>query len=213
MRRKVATKFNARSIHLSNKLRISFPAVFIESRKTETSVTEIMANTNRRNMLRVGFAFVAVPSDLLHLGCTTDRAETSKEADGSPDESTATANEKPKGKSMKIQYLEVVTTDVDAVCATYSQLHDVTFGEGDQNLGGARIAKLENGGMLGVRAPMHDAEKPVVRHYIIVEDIKSTVDAAAKSGAELALPPMELPGHGTCAIVIQGGIEFGFWQL
>ena len=114
---------------------------------------------------------------------------------------------------MKIQYLEIVTTDVDAVCETYSQLHGVTFGESDQNLGGARTVELANGGMLGVRAPMHDAEKPVVRHYIIVEDIQATVDAAAKSGAEVALPPMQLAGHGTCAIVIQGGIEFGFWQL
>ena len=114
---------------------------------------------------------------------------------------------------MRIQYLEVVTSDVDAVCETYSQLHDVTFGERDQNLGGARTAQLANGGMLGVRAPMHDAEKPVVRHYILVEDIKATVEAAAKSGAEVALPPMALAGHGTCAIVIQEGIEFGFWQL
>ena len=114
---------------------------------------------------------------------------------------------------MKIQYLEIVTPDVDAVCETYSQLHDVKFGESDQNLGGARTAKLASGGMLGVRAPMHDAEKPVVRHYIVVEDIQATVDAAAKSGAEVALPPMELAGHGTCAIVIQGGIETGFWQL
>ncbi len=114
---------------------------------------------------------------------------------------------------MKIHYLEIVTSEVEAVCETYSQLHDTTFGESDQNLGGARTAKLANGGMLGVRAPMHEAEKPVVRHYILVEDIQATVDAAAKSGAQVALPPMGLAGHGTCAIVIQGGIEFGFWQL
>lgn len=114
---------------------------------------------------------------------------------------------------MKIQYLEIVTPEVDAICETYSRLHDVTFGESDQNLGGARTAKLANGGMLGVRAPMRDTETPVVRHYILFEDIQATVDAAAKSGAEVALPPMELAGHGTCAIVIQGGIESGFWQL
>ena len=113
---------------------------------------------------------------------------------------------------MKIQYLEIVTTDVDDVCKKYSQLHDVTFGEADPSLGGARTAKLAGGGMLGVRAPMHTAEKPIVRHYILVEDIQTTVDAASQCGAEVALPPMQLPGHGTCAIVIQAGIEFGFWQ-
>ena len=114
---------------------------------------------------------------------------------------------------MKIQYLEIVTPDVDAVCETYALLHDVKFGDNDQNLGGARTARLEDGGLLGVRAPLRDTEEPVVRHYMLVEDIQASVDAAAKSGAEVALPPMELPGHGTCAIVIHGGIESGFWQL
>ena len=114
---------------------------------------------------------------------------------------------------MKVHYLEIVTPDAEAVCETYSQLHDVEFGDSDKNLGGARVANLSNGGMLGVRAPMHEFEQPVVRPYILVEDIQATVEAAATSGANVALPPMELPGHGTCAIVIQGGIESGFWQL
>ena len=114
---------------------------------------------------------------------------------------------------MKIQYLEIVTPDVDAVCETYARLNDVEFGESDQNLGGARTAKLANGGMLGVRAPLRDTENPVVRPYMLVEDIQATVDAAAKAGAEVAVPPMEIPGHGTFAIVIQGGIDSGYWQL
>ena len=114
---------------------------------------------------------------------------------------------------MKIQYLEIVTPEVDGTCDAYSRLHHVEFGKNDLSLGGARTAKLANGGMLGIRAPLRDTEKPIVRHYVLVEDIHAAVDVAAKSGAEVAVPPMELPGHGTCAIVIQGGIESGFWQL
>jgi len=49
--------------------------------------------------------------------------------------------------------------------------------------------------------------------YVLVDDIQATVDAAAKAGAKVALPPTEIPGHGTCAIVIEGGIESGLWQL
>jgi len=113
---------------------------------------------------------------------------------------------------MKIQYLEVVTPEVDALCKTYSQLHNIEFGESNPMLGGARTAKLDNGGMIGIRAPLRDDETPVVRPYILVEDIQATVDAAAKTGAVVALPPMELPGHGTCAIIIQDEIESGFWQ-
>ena len=114
---------------------------------------------------------------------------------------------------MKIQYLEIVTTDVDAVCGLYSQLHGVTFGGVDQNLGGARTAVLANGGSLGVRAPMNETEQPVVRPYILVEDIEASVSKAADSGAEIALPPIEIAGHGKCAIIIQSGIQLGLWQV
>lgn len=114
---------------------------------------------------------------------------------------------------MQIQYLEIVTPDVDALCDTYAKSHNVEFGESDQNLGGARTAKLANGGILGIRAPLRDTEKPVVRPYMLVEDIQAAVDTATKAGAEVAMPPMEIPGHGTFAIVIQGGIDSGFWQL
>jgi len=114
---------------------------------------------------------------------------------------------------MQIHYLEIVTTDVEPICALYSNIHGVTFGDADQTLGGARTARLANGGMLGVRAPMHDGEKPVVRPYILVEDIEAAVAAAAKSGAEIAVPPMRIPSHGTCAIVFQSGIESGLWQV
>ena len=118
-----------------------------------------------------------------------------------------------KGSAMKIQYLEIVTTDVDAACALYSHMHGVTFGDADQNLGGARTANLSNGGMLGIRAPLRDTETPVVRPYILVEDINASVAAAAESGAEIAMPPTEIASYGRFAIVIQGGIESGLWQL
>ena len=114
---------------------------------------------------------------------------------------------------MQIYYLEIVTKDVDAVCANYAQMHGVTFGEGDAGLGGARTAPLPGGGMVGVRAPMHEAEEPVVRPYLLVDDIEAAVAIAVEQGGEIAHPPLELPGHGTFAIFIQGGIHHGLWQV
>lgn len=114
---------------------------------------------------------------------------------------------------MQIQYLEIVTTDVDGVCATYAQLYGAKFCDGEAVLGGARTAALSGGGMLGVRPPLSPTEEPVVRPYVLVDDIESAVAAAVKSGAEVAHPPMELPGHGTFAILIQGGNQHGLWQL
>ena len=114
---------------------------------------------------------------------------------------------------MQLYYLEIVTNDVAAICELYSQTHGATFGEGDPNLGGARTAKLKSGELLGVRAPMHETEEPVVRPYALVPDIQSAVESAAAAGAEVALPPMEIKTHGTCAIVIQGGNQIGLWQV
>ncbi len=114
---------------------------------------------------------------------------------------------------MKIHYLEIVTQDVDSVCATYARLHGVTFGAPDAGLGNARTAPLPGGGMVGVRAPMAEAEAPVVRPYFLVDDIEAAAAAAVEAGAEIAHPPLELPGHGTFAIFIQGGIHHGLWQV
>ena len=114
---------------------------------------------------------------------------------------------------MKIHYLEIVTQDVDASVALYSNIHGVSFGVADEILGGARTAKLANGGTLGIRAPMRDTETPVVRPYFLVHDIVKAVAAAAQSGAEIAMQPTEIPGRGKFAILIQGGIESGLWQV
>jgi predicted enzyme related to lactoylglutathione lyase len=114
---------------------------------------------------------------------------------------------------MHIQYLEIVTTDVDAVCAAYEAANGIEFGTPDAALGNARTAKLPSGGMVGVRAPMHESEEPVVRPYWLVDDIEASVAAVVAAGAELAHPPLELPGHGTFAIFILGGNHHGLWQL
>ena len=114
---------------------------------------------------------------------------------------------------MQIHYLEIVTPDVEAVCATYERLHGVRFGLPQAGLGNARTAALATGGLLGVRAPMHETEEPVVRPYLLVDDVTAAAEAATAAGGEIAHPPMKLPGHGTFAIYIQGGIHHGLWQV
>lgn len=114
---------------------------------------------------------------------------------------------------MQIHYLEIVCSEVDAVCAAYAAANGAQFGEPDAGLGGARTAALPGSGMVGVRAPMHDAEQPVVRPYWLVDNIESAFAAAVEAGGEVAHPPLEIPGHGTFAIYIQGGVHHGLWQL
>lgn len=66
---------------------------------------------------------------------------------------------------MQLHHLEIVTPEVDATCATYEQLHGVTFGDPEPGLGNARTAALASGGMIGVRAPMHETDESVVRPF------------------------------------------------
>jgi predicted enzyme related to lactoylglutathione lyase len=114
---------------------------------------------------------------------------------------------------MQIQYLEIVTKDVDAVCAAYAAACSAHFGEPVAELGFARTATLAGGGRVGVRAPLRETEAPVVRPYWGVDDIEAAIAAAVQAGGELALPPMAIPGHGTCAIYLRGGNDHGLWQL
>lgn len=115
-------------------------------------------------------------------------------------------------RTMQVFYLEIVTKDVDSVCAAYEKFGGVQFSKPDAGLGNARTAPMPGGGLVGVRAPLRDNEEPVVRPYWLVDDIKTALDRAVQAGGEVAHPPFEIPGHGTFAIYIQGGNDHGLWQ-
>lgn len=55
---------------------------------------------------------------------------------------------------MQIYYLEIVTREVDAVCAVYAAANGLQFGDADPALGNARTAALPGGGLVGVRSPL-----------------------------------------------------------
>ena len=59
---------------------------------------------------------------------------------------------------------------------------------------------------------MRPDETPVVRPYLLVDDVAASIAVAEEAGAEIAVPAMEIPGQGTFGIFIQAGIESGLWQ-
>jgi predicted enzyme related to lactoylglutathione lyase len=166
---------------------------------------------NRRKLLQSGIALFATPWPLLQIGCSPNhdnRAGSTNELSGAQ---SAEAEKNPRN-TMQIHYLEIVTPEVEASVALYSKIYGVSFGVADGSLGGARTAKLANGGTLGIRAPLRSTETPVVRPYFLVGNIDEAVATAALSGAVIAMQPTEIPGRGKFAILIQGGIESGVWQ-
>ncbi len=129
------------------------------------------------------------------------------------DPSAPKAEGSKKEKTLQVQYLEIVTPDMNAMCSTLEKMHGVKFSEPVPEFGNARTTALSGGGIIGVRAPMRPDEEPVVRPYILVDDIESAVEAAKAAGAEIAMPPMQIPDRGQFAIYIEGGIQHGLWQI
>ena len=131
---------------------------------------------------------------------------------GIQDSSAPEAQASKQEKGMLVQYLEVVTPDVDATCSALEKLHGVEFGKPEAALGNARTATLKGGGRIGVRAPLREDEEPVVRPYVLVEDIEAAVKAAEAAGGEFAMYATEAPGLCKFAIYFQGGIQYGLWE-
>ena len=112
-----------------------------------------------------------------------------------------------------VYYLEIVTADVQSVAGFYANAYGWQFEPAAPELGNAKVATLPDGSLCGIRAPMHEQEEPIVRTYLRVANIEAAVQRAAQLGATLALEPMEIPGRGTVAVYLLGGIEQGLWQV
>ena len=67
--------------------------------------------------------------------------------------------------------------------------------------------------MIGVRGSMRESEGLVVRPCWLVDDIEAALEAAVAQGAEVAHPPLEVPGKGTFAIYLQESVQQGLRQL
>lgn len=150
---------------------------------------------------RIALALLTAPLLLCAFAVDAQDTQTAAETPATPED------------SMQVQYLEIVTSDVDATCDAFAKIHGVTFGAPVAEFGNARLAALESGGRIGVRAPMAEHEQPVVRPYLLVDDIEAALGAVEAAGGQIALPAIEIPGGGTFAVYILGGIQHGFWQL
>jgi hypothetical protein len=109
--------------------------------------------------------------------------------------------------------LEIVANDAAAMRDLMASVYGWRFEPPVAELGSAFVAVLPNGSRCGIRAPMRASEKPIVRTYIRVDDVHAAAQRAEQSGATIALPATEIPGHGTIVIYVYGGIEHAMWQL
>ena len=149
---------------------------------------------------------------MILLSSTTAAHQPDEAGAQAQDESSELGENQADKPVLRIHYLEIVTPSVNETCEKLELAHGVTFGDPVPQFGNARTAKLQGGGRIGVRAPLRETEVPVVRPYVLVDDIHAAVQAAEDKGAQVAIPPLEIPGQGTFAVYLLGGIEHGLWQ-
>jgi uncharacterized protein len=113
---------------------------------------------------------------------------------------------------MAVEYLEIVTNDVDTLAGLYQRMLGLSFGPPDPDLGQARVATRADGSLVGIRKPLAAHEQPIVRTYLAVEDIQQAVKEAEAHGAAVVYGPTQQGQRGTFAIVIQGDVQHGLWQ-
>jgi predicted enzyme related to lactoylglutathione lyase len=113
---------------------------------------------------------------------------------------------------MAIHYLEIVSNEVDTLTALYERVHGLSFGQPDPDLGQARVATMADGTIVGIRKPLAAHEQPIMRTYLVVEDIQQAAKHAEELGALIAYPPTRQGQQGTFAIVIHAGVQHGLWQ-
>jgi predicted enzyme related to lactoylglutathione lyase len=153
----------------------------------------------RTTSLRRGLsgALVAAAMTSMALGCQRTDSVVERRASSEP----------------SILYLvEIVSNDVDALTELYQDLHGLSFGPPDPDLGQARVATRADGTLVGIRAPLADHDTPIVRTYFEVDDIHEAVRKAEEAGAITAYPPTLQGQRGTFAIVFQGEVQHGLWQ-
>lgn len=146
---------------------------------------------------------------------TTGAAQSRQAAPGEGEAQAASmrrGENRPTESTLDVHYLEIVTASVDETCEALAKAHGVTFSEPNPALANARTAQLKSGGRIGVRGLLGQ-EQPVVRPYMLVDDIQAAIKAAVAAGAEVMMAPTEIAGEGTFAIYYLGKIEHGLWQL
>ncbi len=102
-----------------------------------------------------------------------------------------------------VSWIELTTTDVAAAKTFYAQLlgwttEDVTMADMSYTMVKNKGADI--GGMMAM-PPQMEAIRPQWGAYITVEDVDATAKKAAELGADILVPPSDIPDVGRFALI------------
>jgi uncharacterized protein len=113
-------------------------------------------------------------------------------------------------------WIDLMTSDPERAKNFYTELFGWTYETGDEEKYGGYIMAFKNG--LPVAGMMkNDGQSgypDVWTTYLRTDDITAVTEAAALSGGQVFMPPMEVPEQGRMAMVGDaGGAAVGVWQF
>ncbi len=99
---------------------------------------------------------------------------------------------------------ELMTTDAAAASAFYGQLFGWTVKEMGPEMGGYRVANVGEAGVGGIMATPPEAQGMPPRWgvYVTVNNVDETLAQARALGAQVCMEPMDVPGVGRMATLI-----------
>ena len=113
-----------------------------------------------------------------------------------------------------ISWNELVTQDPEGSTKFYTELLGWTTETMPMPTGDYTFFNAGDRPAAGMVKPPKEDAPPAWVSYITVEDVDATVAKAQELGAHLCIPPMDVPGKGRFAgIVDPQGAMIAFWQF
>ncbi|AUI51007.1 VOC family protein [Arthrobacter crystallopoietes] len=113
-------------------------------------------------------------------------------------------------------WIDLMTSDPEKAKNFYTELFGWTYETGDEEKYGGYIMAFKNGqSVAGLMKNDGQSGYPDVwTTYLRVDDIDATTQAAANSGGQIFMPPMEVPEQGKMAMIGDaGGAAVGVWEF
>jgi hypothetical protein len=110
-------------------------------------------------------------------------------------------------------WIDLNTSDTAAARDFYTGVFGWTAGEASEEFGGYFMFEHKGIPVAGCMPAMPDAPSDLWSVYLSVTDANKTLEAAAASGGQIAVPAMTVADTGTMAMVLDpGGSVIGLWQ-
>jgi uncharacterized protein len=110
-------------------------------------------------------------------------------------------------------WVDLMTSDVEGARAFYGQLFGWDSEDPQEQFGGYFNFAKNGGRVGGCMRKMSPNQPDVWSVYLMTDDAKRTVDAAADRGSQTLVSPMDVAALGTMAVVTDPtGASIGMWQ-